>query len=221
MEDKIAGFTLFKKTREIDNKITEFLNNISEGGLVFEQAFKIYLEEGATVSFLQKREEESRFETKNDQLRRDIESQLYEHTLLPDSRADVLSLLEGLDKISNKYEGALYALEIERPKLPDFISEDIENLVKTVITCVEELVMSARSFFANGVVENTLHKVMFYEKEADKQGTALKRKIFDSSQLELAEKLHLRDVEKRIEDISDIAEDEADKLTILCVKRSF
>ena len=35
MEDKIAGFTLFKKTREIDNKITEFLNNISEGRACF------------------------------------------------------------------------------------------------------------------------------------------------------------------------------------------
>ena len=188
---------------------------------MFSKALSLYLDEGASASFLEKLKEESHFESRNDQLRRDIESELYEHTLLPDSRADVLSLLEGLDKISNKYESALYALEIERPHIPDFLNHDILSLVATVTDCVEALVVSARSFFANGVVESSLHKVMFFEKEADKQGTMLKHKIFDAPKMDLAQKMHLRDMERLIEEISDIAEDEADKLTILCVKRSF
>ena len=104
---------LFKKTRELDNKINEFFNNVSEAGLVYVRAITLYLENGASEEFAQKRQEVSAFEARNDQLRRDVEAQLYEHTLLPDSRADVLELLEGVDKVINKYEANLYMYEIE------------------------------------------------------------------------------------------------------------
>ena len=91
-----------------------------------------------------------------------------------------------------------------------------------MIDCVEALIASSRSFFAmNGAIENTLHKVMFFEKQADLQGTDLKRQIFDNPSLELAHKLQLKSFETAIEVISDIAEDVADTLTVLSVKRSF
>lgn len=108
-------FTIFKKTREIDSKITEFFNNVSEGGLLFQRAVTLYLEQGNNEDFSQKLKQVSAFETRNDQLRRDVESQLYEHTLLPDSRADVLELLEGVDRVINKYESSLYMYSIENP----------------------------------------------------------------------------------------------------------
>ena len=85
---------LFKKTRELDNKINEFFNNVSEAGLIYIRAITLYLEKGICEEFTQKRQEVSAFEARNDQLRRDVEAQLYEHTLLPDSRADVFELLE-------------------------------------------------------------------------------------------------------------------------------
>ena len=222
MDDKIRGFTLFKKTREIDSKITEFLNNISEGGLLFERAVDLYLADGFTDEFNKKRQEVSAFEVRNDQLRRDIESQLYEHTLLPDSRADVLLLLEGVDRTINKYESALFMYSNEKPIIPDAFDAAFKELVETVVDCVEALVVSARSFFAmNGEIENSLHKVMFFEKQADQQGTTLKSAIFDNPELELAHKLQLKFFEQAIEEISDIAEDVADSLTVMAVKRSF
>lgn len=222
MDDKIRGFTLFKKTREIDSKITEFLNNISEGGLLYARAIDLFLEQGATEEFNKKRQEVSAFEVRNDQLRRDIESQLYEHTLLPDSRADVLLLLEGVDRTINKYESSLFMFSTEKPIIPTEFHFALKELVDTVVDCVEALVVSARSFFAmNGEIENSLHKVMFFEKQADQQGTALKSSIFDNPGLELAHKLQLKAFEHAVEEISDIAEDVADSLTVMAVKRSF
>lgn len=215
-------FALFKKTRELDNKITEFLDNISEAGLLYARAITLYLEQGAGEEFSKKRQEVSALESRNDQLRRDVEAQLYEHTLLPDSRADVLHLLEGVDRVINKYESNLYMYAIEKPVIPKEFHSAIKELVQTVLDCVEALVVSARSFFAmNGEIKNSLHKVMFFEKQADQQGTLLKTAFFEQNKLELAHKRQLQDFEMATEQISDFAEDVADSLTIVSVKRSF
>mgnify|MGYP002516969911 FL=1 len=215
-----VGF--FKKTRELDNKITEFLNNISEAGMLYQRAIYLYLEQGATEEFVKKRQEVSGFEARNDQLRRDVEAQLYEHTLLPDSRADVLELLEEVDRVINKYESNLYMYVIEKPVIPESFHASIRELVQTVVDCVEALVVSARSFFAmNGEITNSLHKVMFFEKQADQQGTTLKSSFFEDKTLDLAHQRQLQDFEMATEMISDLAEDVADNLTVLAVKRSF
>lgn len=220
MENKISGFTFFKKTHEIDAKITEFLNNVSEAGLLYARAISHYMTAGSDEDFIQKRQQVSAFESRNDQLRRDIESQLYEHTLLPDSRADVLSLLEGVDRTINKYESSLYMYSIQKPEISPVFHEGFKELTDSVVSSVESLVVSARSFFAmNGEIENSLHKVMFFEKQADQQGTVLKTAIYESK-LELAHKMQLESFERAIEEISDIAEDVADMLTVLSVKRA-
>jgi len=214
--------TLFRKTKELDNKINEFLDNVSEAGLVYARAIELFLNEGASDAFIQKRQEVSSFETRNDQLRRDIESALYAHTLLPDSRADVLELLEAIDRVMNKYESNLYMYVIEKPVIPKGFHSAFNELVQTVVSCVEALVISARSFFEmNGEIKNHLHKVMFFEKQADQQGTTLKTAFFENHKLQLAHQRQLQDFEMATEVISDLSEDVADVLTVLAVKRSF
>ena len=214
--------TLFRKTKELDNKINEFLDNVSEAGLVYARAIELFLNEGASDAFIQKRQEVSSFETRNDQLRRDIESALYAHTLLPDSRADVLELLEAIDRVMNKYESNLYMYVIEKPVIPKDFHSAFNELVQTVVSCVEALVISARSFFEmNGEIKNHLHKVMFFEKQADQQGTTLKTAFFENHKLQLAHQRQLQDFEMATEVISDLSEDVADVLTVLAVKRSF
>ena len=214
--------TLFRKTKELDNKINEFLDNVSEAGLIYSRAIDLYLEKGACEDFMKKRQEISAFESRNDQLRRDVEATLYEHTLLPDSRADVLELLEAIDRVMNKYESNLYMYAIEKPQIPTAFHHAFKELVQTVVDCVEALVVSARSFFEmNGEIKNHLHKVMFFEKQADQQGTSLKTAFFDEKNLELAHQRQLQDFEMATEGISDLSEDVADTLTVLAVKRSF
>ncbi len=65
-----------------------------------------------------------------------------------------------------------------------------------------------------------MHKIIFYEKEADKVSTTLKRSIFDGD-LDLARKLHLRHFVEAIDNIADRAEDVADRLAIYAIKRRF
>jgi uncharacterized protein Yka (UPF0111/DUF47 family) len=69
-------------------------------------------------------------------------------------------------------------------------------------------------------VKDHLHKVYFYEKEADKISDALKRNIFSDTSLDLSQKMHLRYFTSRVELITDMAEEVADLLFIFVIKQS-
>ena len=69
-------------------------------------------------------------------------------------------------------------------------------------------------------VKDHLHKFYFYEKEADKIADLIKRKIFQNTELDLSQKMHLRYFVQHIDSIADEAEDVADRLSIYTIKRS-
>ena len=98
--------------------------------------------------------------------------------------------------------------------------EDFSELVEFVVEAVESVTQASRAFFRNiDAVGDHNHKVMFYEKEADKTSTKLKRKIFASS-IELAHKIHLRHFVENIDNVADWSEDVADRLAIYVIKRT-
>ena len=77
-----------------------------------------------------------------------------------------------------------------------------------------------RSFFVKPIdVKNYLHKVYFYEKEADSISESIKRAVFANKDLKLSEKIHLRYFTLHIDTIADKAEDVADRLGIYTIKR--
>jgi len=59
---------------------------------------------------------------------------------------------------------------------------------------------------------------MFFEKEADKVSTKLKKAIFGSD-LDLSHKRHLRSFVDHIDNVASWAEDVADRLAIYSIKR--
>lgn len=211
---------LFHRTRLLEGQIDEFLDKVSEAGLIFQRALKTYLELGPCEEFEQSARDVSKVESRGDELRRTIEAQLYEQTLIPDLRADVLSLLEDLDYLMNIYQANCFRFSIETPDIPEEFHRDFMDLVETVVTCVDTVVMSARAFFRNiDAVRDHNSKVMFYETEADIIGTRLKRGIF-ASDLAKVEKLHLRHFVDRVDELANEAEDIADALAIFTIKRS-
>ncbi|MBM3571428.1 MAG: DUF47 family protein, partial [Alphaproteobacteria bacterium] len=181
---------LFRRTKALENEIDEFLNKISEGALAFQIGVQFYVAEGRTAQFQEKLNHLNTLEGTADTLRRSIETKLYSQTLIPESRGDVLGLLETMDSVMNMMEGALWGFYIERPEIPAAFHADYLDLTDKVVHAVEALVRAARAFFRNieGVGDHN-HKVMFFEKEADKISTKLKLAIFDS-QLPLPNKSH-------------------------------
>lgn len=210
---------LFTRTRALENQIDEFLDKISEAGLVFNRAVKLYLKKGQGKEFDALLEQCAGIEHRGDELRRAIETDLYAQTLIPDLRGDVLSLLENMDYLINIYEANLYRFSIEAPEIPASFRRGFKELTETVVTCVEAVVLAARAFFRDiEAVRDHNSKVMFLETEADKISTKLKRAVF-ASDLELAHKTQLRYFAERVDELANEAEDIADALAIYAIKR--
>jgi len=213
-------FALFRRTKALETEIDEFLDKLSEGALSFRIGVQIYLVEGRTPAFEEKLAQVNALESGADTLRRSIEIKLYSQTLIPESRGDVLGLLETLDSVMNLMEGALWAFSIEAPEIPEPFRADYNRLTDMAVESVEALAQGARAFFRNiEAVPDHNHKVMYFEKEADKISTKLKRAVFESG-LTLSSKMQLRYFVEKIDDIADRAEDVADRLAIYTIKRT-
>ena len=212
---------LLKRTRMLEQRVEQFLDLINQSALTFQEGVSNYLN--------QEHEEFERhlqairdLENSADRLRREIESHLYTYTLIPESRGDVLALLETTDNVTDRAKDTLLEIFIEIPDIPDKYKEEFMRLTRYVVQAVEEMVKATRAFFRDvKTVQNHLHKVHFYEKEADNVSESLKKKIFrDENITRLSHKIHLRYFAYHIDIIADYAEDVADRLAIYAIKRS-
>jgi predicted phosphate transport protein (TIGR00153 family) len=213
-------FFPFGRTKEIEEQINEFLDKLSEASLVFEMGVQSYLS-GHDEGSEEKLEQVGTLERRGDELRRQIETALYAELLIPDFRGDVLSLLEDLDVLLDLLKWTLRSIVIERHEIPDDCCGDLTDLVSVSVKSIECTVSATRSFFIDFTnVRDHIHKIGFYEREADKIAIRLKKNIF-TSQLPLDRKLHIRDLVEMIERLADEAENVGDRLSIYTIKRTF
>lgn len=214
------GTGILKKRIGIEGQVDEFLDLVSESGLIFKLAIAAYLK-GDIDAFMKKIEQISTAEHKGDSLTHKLEERLYIQTLIPDSRGDVLELLENLDSLLDQFKGALWQFEIERPEiLPEF-HDAFNELVGYVVEAVEAVVLTSRAFFKNvAAVNDHMHKVSYWETESDKVASDLQRAIFKREDIKMSHRLQLRDFARRVDNIADVSEDVADRLSIYVIKRS-
>ena len=216
----LKSASLFGETKKLEREIDEFIDIVSEVGLVFKSIVPTYLNHSANGKFEEMVEKVKEMESKADKITKDVEHTLYEETLIPDARSDVLRLLEHIDELIGMYQGNCYHFSIQKPNFPKEFHEDLIDLTETVVNCVESLCLTVRSFFRDiKSVRDNAHKVTFYEKESDIKFSALARRIFDS-ELALDQKMHLRYFVEKIDRICDQAEDIADEIQIYAIKRS-
>jgi len=213
------GEGILKRKIGIEKEVDEFLDRVSEAGLLCKQGMDTYLKGDMEVyaTYLKSIRDT---EHKGDALRRSLEQDLYKKTLIPESRGDVMELLEDMDALLDRYTGLTWQFEIERPDICVEFHDDFKELLSHSVESVEADVRSCRAFFKDiNAVSDHIHKVSFWEKESDKVSTRLQRAIFGRTDLRLSHKMHLRFFVKQVDRIADEAEDVADRLNIYVIKR--
>ena len=211
---------LFKKTKLLETKINTFLNNITHCGELLTLALQCYFKKEICPEFMHLREKVSGLEAENDSLRREVENQLYAQLLLPDMRSDILRLIEGCDKIINKYETDLILISIEQPKIPKEIQKALSHMIITNVQCVSTLMDSVKAAMAGKSITENIHSVSILEHQVDLQAMDLKKCVFQELKLPLARQLQLKEFIYSLEKISDMAEDMADVLSVFVVKHA-
>ncbi len=211
-------FSLFSTTRELVMRIDSFIDMVGDSVLHFKEGLKMYLQ-GDERGFNSKVEIVKDLESRADDLLREIEAQLYVQTLIPESREDVLILLEGLDDVIDHSKNILMDILLEKPELPRNLQDRFKKLGEISSQCTNALTKAARSYFYEvRSVKDSLHQVKFYESESDYEARNIKEELF-SMDLNLGEKLHINNFIRAIDQIPDMAEVTSNHLSIASMKR--
>ncbi len=209
---------LFKKTKLLEAQIDEYLDCVVRAALLFKQGVRYYLE-NSMDEFEDRLNDLDNLESHGDELRRHIETSLYEHTLIPESRGDVLGLLESTDAVLNTMNETLMQFSVEIPDIIPELRQMYIELSEVSTTAVEAMVLAMRAYFRDlTAVRDHINKVQFYENESDKIARKIKRIVFRKD-LRLSHKIHMRYFAYHIENIADAAEDVTDRLAIATIKR--
>ncbi len=209
----------FLETKALEAQIDQFLDIITQGALGMKQALSYYYE-GSDKEFADRIHRVSDLENQADDIRKRTETTLYTFSLIPESRGDVLSILENMDNVIDRVKNVLQRFDVEQPEIPIAYLDDFLRLTESTVCAVDNVVGAARAYFRDvGSARDFVNKVDFYESEADRVGFSLKKQIF-SSDLSLSQRIHLRHFVDQIESISDIAENVAERIAIAAIKRT-
>lgn len=208
-----------RTTKNLIIKIDEFFDDIDLGLLVFREGIKAYLEHD-TDAFLRHLQKVDSLENNADRLQREIENEMITHSILPQHRSEVSALIDELDEIIDALKSSLNEINTELPAIPASLNKNFIGLAETSVSAAEELIPAARAYFkAPYTVREKLLKVYYFESETDKLALSTKKIIFqEMSELELAQKAHLRYIIHHIENISDLAQKAADLLSGMAIK---
>lgn len=210
---------LFGAQREIEKKLAEYLRQTEEIAPDMQRAVEAYLD-GDSDGFGQLFARINATEHRLDGLRRDIEEEIYGRRLLPDTRGDILGLLENLDKIPNRIQALTRELALQKIQVPERLHPSFNQLARRDVQIVQVLIRTVRAFLDRpDRVKDGAKEISDHEHEGDmveQQALAL---TFDDASLELAHKLQLRRSIDELGSICDIAEDIGDRLVVAALKR--
>jgi len=117
--------SVWKKTKELEGKIDAYLDFFIEASLNFKEGLLMYLK-NYCEKFEEKVKKVDELESRGDSLRREIENVIYMELLIPESRGDVLGIIENADSVLNSMSQVMIEFDIQRPTIPESLKEPFE-----------------------------------------------------------------------------------------------
>lgn len=207
------------KQRAVETLIEQYLAHVDQCVDAFVSCVESSLAGEPFDSLVQKVEDTHRAESQADDMRREICVLLYGKALFPESRGDILGLLEAVDKIANRAENVVRQMRHQRFNIPPELGDEFRALVAQVRSCSAELTRAVAALFEDYNRAALLaDRIGQLESRADDLEFDLIEKIF-TSRHETAEKILLRDMVQAVGSIADQAESAADRVRIVAIKR--
>jgi len=204
---------------EIEGLLAEYFTQVEQITLDMRSGIDSYLK-NSREKFHESFERINATEHRLDMLRRDIEEIIYGRRLLPDTRGDVLGLLENMDKIPNRVQSLTREMILQKVEVPELLHVSMVKLAELGVQIVRVLIGTAQAFLDRPTdVKRGAEALSDHEHAGDvieQEAVAL---LFTAPELELAHKLQLRRLIDDLGGICDIAEDVGDRLVIAALKR--
>jgi uncharacterized protein len=209
----------FKRTQKLLEHIRDYLDSVNDVLECYQRGLDYFFGRGATPHFQALVDEIHTKESHADDLRRDIELELYQKSLLPEAREDIFRLLEVIDQIPNHAEDILRQIQVEHLEIPEFLQSTIRELAR-VAKDMTKLIHTGvfEVFGANRDIRKITNKIDQLESVGDRLQQSATEKLF-SSDLDKADKILMRDIINEAGKLCDLADDVGISLDILSVKR--
>jgi len=207
------------KQKKVEAKIDEYCGHIAQCLAGFREAFEAHCRDNDPSAREADYKKLHHAEHLADDVRRDIEVMMYSEALFPESREDILRLLETMDRVPNHAESAVRRLWYQRIRIPAELHPGLLSLVDITHRCGEVMLDGVRRLFADFVsAPEAAGRVDQLESDADAVEGALIQQIF-AGNLDGFEKLLLRDLVNHVAGITDRTETVGDLIRIIAVKR--
>jgi len=210
---------LFKREQQVEQLIYSYLDNLKMTRDNFLKAMDLYFEKGLCEDFDFLIEQTHKMESKADDTRYEIETLMYAKALIPESRGDILGLLEAIDQIPGLFELILYMIQNQRLHTPDFLVLDIKELIHVSLECSDLLIKEVEALFRKPEdIRSLVSTIDSNESHCDHIERRIITKIFDSD-LDPFQKLQLKEMVIQLGEISDQTDRVSRRVHIIITKR--
>ena len=209
---------LWKKQESIFSKIQIYFEKTDKTRDVFKKTVSDLINKDADASLADAVEDVHAAEHEADNERRAVILELYKKALIPESRGDILGLLESFDSLPNTFQAVCNIIFFQNIKIPENYKARFIDLINVNIEAYNLTKDAAFCLFKEEDLLNKCELVCDKERESDTSERALIRDIY-SSDMDLAEKMQLKEVIIAIGNISDLAEDVSDRIELAIIKR--
>jgi len=209
----------WSRNRAVIAKIQNYLNVVRECLDCCYQGIKHLTKHGYDARFARYVDEAHQKESDADEIRRAVEMELYEKSLLPDAREDILLLLERLDAIPNRAEDILRELDIVRIDLPQSVAGGIREMVRLARQTFDLVAEAVEDAFGRAErLSDLARRIDEAESVVDKLQLRMRRELFRSD-FDMGTKILLSNLILAVGDLCDTEEDAAYFLRIFVIKR--
>jgi uncharacterized protein len=210
---------IFRKQNLIESRIFKYLDALRMTQKYFCEALEICLENGVCENFDFMRGRTHKFESKADDIREEIKTLMYGKALLPESRGDIMGLLESLDEIPGVLETILQMIETQYLKIPGFIITDVRELIDVSLHSCDLLYTEVEKLLRNDQgIRDLVSQIDFDESRCDHIERQIIRTIFES-EIDPFQKLQLKELVINMGEISDHADRVSKRVNIISMKR--
>ncbi len=210
---------LFKKQHFLETLIYDYLENLEKAQRHFAQGLTLCLDKGFCddINFLV--DQTHKFESKADDIREEINQLMYSKALIPESREDIMALLEAIDEIPRYFELVLSMLQLQRLKVPDFLALDIKDIMRISFESCELMIKQVDVMLQRKEgIRALLAIIDENESHCDHIENRMIAKIFESN-LDPFQKLQLKEMVVALGEISDQVDRVSKRINIITMKR--
>ncbi|MBW2434014.1 MAG: DUF47 family protein [Deltaproteobacteria bacterium] len=209
----------FKKERQLESLIYSYLENIGKIQNHFVKAMNTYLKGGVSDDFCFLMDQTHKYESRADDLRDETNELMYSRALIPESREDIMDLLERVDAIPRSFEQILNIIRTEKITFPEFLVLDIQELVRLSMESCDLLAKQIDVMLKKKPgIRALMSTIDQNESHCDHIERRIITKLFESD-LDPLRKMQLKELVIVLGEISDQADRVSKRVNIMTLKR--